>query len=104
MFCQLGTPIFSEHGADYLADVVWLGHSIIMYGRDAVLEELAALADCPVDAGLVGLFGGLRLLHQADERLRDVDVEGSRQHLDLLLRRYGLEARDDGHADAGLPA
>ena len=66
-----------------------------MYGRDAVLEELAALPDCPVNAGLVGFLGGLRLLHQADERLRDVDVERARQQVYLPLfaakgKKYGF--------------
>ena len=61
----------SEHGPDDLADVIGLGHSIIMYGGEAVLEEVAALADGPVDACLVGVFGCAGLLHEADEFLRN---------------------------------
>ena len=75
-----------------------------MYGGNAVLEEVATLLDSPVNACLVGFFGGFRLVHQANERLRDIDVEGSRKHLDLLLRRDGFEAGDDGNGDAGLSA
>lgn len=87
---------------DYLADIVGFGHGIIMYGGEAVPEEVAALLDGPVDAKLVGVLGGLCPSHQADERLRDVNVKASRQEVDLLLRRDGLEAGDDGDVDACL--
>ena len=94
---------FSEHGPDNLADVVGFGHSIIMYGGEAVLEEVAALADSPVDACLVGVFGCAGLLQEADEGLRNVNVERARKHVDLLLRRDGFQSGDDGNVDAGVP-
>ena len=96
--------MFLEYCTDDLTDIVWLGHSIIMYGGETVIEEVAALLDGPVYACLIGIFGGLCLLQKADERLRNVNVKASRKQVNLLLRRDGLQAGDDGNGDASLSA
>ena len=75
-----------------------------MDGRDAVQEELFTLFDGPLDACLISFFGCLRLLHQADERLRNINVEASRKQVDLLLRRDGFESRNNRNGDASLSA
>ena len=96
--------MFLEYCPDDLTDVVGLGHSIIMYSGEAVIEEVAALPDGPVYACLIGMFGSFRLLQKADERLRNVNVKASRKQVNLLLRRDGLQAGDDGNGDASLSA
>ena len=75
-----------------------------MYGRETVFQEFSTLLDSPFDAKLIGIFGSLSLVHQADKFLRNVNVEGSRKHVNLLFRRDGFEARNNGNVDASLSA
>ena len=102
LFGNAVSHIISEDCPHDLADIVGFGHSIIMYGRDIMLKEFAALLDGPVDAGLICFFGCLCLTHQADKFLRNVNVEGTRKQVNLLLRRDGFEAGNDGNGDASL--
>ena len=89
----------SEDSPDNLADVVGLSHGVEMYGWYAVLQKLAALLDGPVDTQFVGILGCLCFFHQADEFLRNINVERTRKQVYLLARREGFQTRNDGNGD-----
>ena len=91
-----------EHGFDDLADIVSLGHRIVMDGGSTMSEEFAALLDGPLDANLIGGIGGLCLTELTDQCLRNVNMERTGQQVNLTLAGDRFQAGNDRDSDACL--
>ena len=95
----------SEAVAEHFHHACGFTHRVEVDGGNAFVQEAAALGGAPFDPDAAdgfpvvpGLPDGLGELHGK------VDGEGFRQQLHLAGRGEGLEARDDGNGDAGVPA
>ena len=94
-------PEGSEAAAENAGDVVGAAHGIEMDGRDAVREQVAALADAPLRADFVDCLRAGGVGDGTGQLLRNVDGEGFRQQADLAGRGEGLQAGQDRNGDPG---
>ena len=85
---------------EHFPDVVGFPHGVVVDGGGAVGKQVLALGGAPFDADTVDFIVVLAFPDFVHEFLRQVDAEGTGQHLDVLLGGDGFQARNDGHVDA----